>query len=490
MQKLLALDAGTTGVTGILFDAEMRPLLRAYEEFPQSFPEPGWVEHEAHEILGAVDRVLAELLRSPEATDIAAIGITNQRETIFALDRQTGRALRPGIVWQDRRTSERCEALRAGPDPERIRAKTGLVIDPYFSATKIEWMLDNDSALRDRARAGEVGFCTVDTLVIYHLTGGREFVTDPTNASRTMLFDLGRRDWDADLCEIFGVERDWLPEVRASAGAFGTTSEAVAGCELQICGVAGDQQAALFGQGCFEAGDLKCTYGTGCFLLLNTGAERVASDRGLLTTLAVARDGSSAFAVEGSVFVAGAAIQWLRDGLGLIASAEESEELARSVADTGGVFLVPAFTGLGAPYWDADARGALLGITRGTERAQIVRAALESIAFQDAELIELLRSESGLSIGSLLVDGGATANDLLMQMQADFAQLRVARPAQVEATARGAALLAAMGSGLVQDPGEPLGMRAEAQIFEPELDAAVALKRLADWRRAVQRVRS
>ncbi len=490
MEMLLALDAGTTGVTGVIYDVEMRSRLRAYREFPQSFPEPGWVEHDANDILAAVDAVLAELLQSPQGANVVAIGITNQRETVFALDLESGQAIRPGIVWQDRRTADRCEELRDSEAADRIRSLTGLVIDPYFSATKIEWMLAHDSSLRERAAAGWIRFCTVDTLVIHHLTGGGEVVTDPTNASRTMLFDLDRRAWDEGLCELFGVRRDWLAEVRPSAGDFGETSAEVVGRKLPIRGVAGDQQAALFGQGCVDAGALKCTFGTGCFLLLHTGAERVESRRGLLTTLAVAGDGSSAFALEGSIFVAGAALQWLRDGLQLIETASESEQLARSVADTGGVFLIPAFAGLGAPYWDAGARGALLGLTRGTQRAHVARAALEAIAFQNADLIEVLREESGLGVQSLLVDGGASANDLLMELQASFAQVCVSRPRQVEATARGAALLAGIGVGLIRDPSSPLEMREPAQSFEPALRESEAAQRLVEWRAAVQRVRS
>jgi glycerol kinase len=490
MRTVVALDAGTTGVTAVLFDEDLRPVHRAYREFPQSFPRPGWVEHDCRAILDAADEVLSEVLARDEAADVAALGITNQRETVFAMDPGIDEALRPGIVWQDRRTAERCRELRGGPEEAEIRKRTGLVVDPYFSATKIEWMLENHGDLRERAEGGGVTFCTVDAMLVQHLTDQNVCATDPTNASRTMLYDIERRDWDPYLCDLFGIDLEWLPDVRPSVGDFGTTSADVIGREIPIRGVAGDQQAALFGQGCWTAGDFKCTYGTGCFLLLHTGAERVDSTRGLLTTLAVARDGRAAYAVEGSVFVGGAVVQWLRDQLRFFDSAEESETLARSVDDAGGVFVVPAFAGLGAPYWDADARGAILGLTRGSSRAHVARAALESIAFQNAELIDVLREESGLSITSLKADGGATANALLMQLQSDLGQVRVLRPRSIEATARGAALLAGLGAGIWKDPGEPAGLRDDVTTFEPALEPTRAAERLAEWRRAVARVRS
>ena len=489
MPTLVALDAGTTGVTGVLYDEQMNALGRAYREFHQHFPKPGWVEHEASLILRAVDEVLAELLSRPDANDVVALGITNQRETIFAVDVRSGSVRGRGIVWQDRRTASRCQELRASGAADFIRDRTGLVIDPYFSATKIEWMLREDAALRDQASRGEIRFCTVDALVIHHLTGG-EFKTDPTNASRTMLFDIEREEWSRELCQLFGIESTWLPEVCRSSGDFGTTSQAVVGVEIPIRGVAGDQQAALFGQACFQSGDLKCTYGTGCFLLLHTGDQRVQSSAGLLTTLAVDRDGSTCFAIEGSVFVAGAAVQWLRDGLGLIETAEQSEILARTVESSEGVFLVPAFTGLGAPYWDADARAAIVGISRGTNQGHIARATLEAIAFQNAELIEILRTESGLPISSLLADGGGAQNDLTMQLQADFAQLAVVRGAQLEATARGAALLAGLGSGLIADVEAVPKPNQAARVFKPEIDSVCAAGRLSSWRASVERVRS
>ncbi len=487
---LIALDAGTTGITAILFDSELRPLHRAYREFPQSFPAPGRVEHDCRQILDAVDACLESVLEQPQSQSAVGIGITNQRETVFPMDPGIDEALRPGIVWQDRRTAERCKELRQAGKEDWIRKRTGLVLDPYFSATKIEWMLANHGDLRERAEGDGVIFSTVDAMVVQHLTEQEHFATDPTNASRTMLFDIEAKAWDPELCELFGLSVDWLPEVRPSVGDFGITSKYLLNREIPIRGVAGDQQAALFGQGCTTAGSLKCTFGTGCFLLLNTAEQRVESEKGLLTTLAVARGGGASFALEGSVFVAGAAIQWLRDELKFFENAAESEALARSVPDSAGVIMVPAFTGLGAPHWDPDARGAILGLTRGANRAHVTRAALESIAFQNAALIEILRSESKQSIDSVLVDGGAAANDFLMQMQADLAQVRVVRPSQVEATARGAAALAGVSAGLFDDPTQCAFFAEGRTEFEPAISAEAAAAKLEDWERAVSRVLS
>ena len=487
---LLGLDAGTTGVTGLLFDRDLRPLARAYREFPQSFPRPGWVEHRAEDICSAADQVLAELVRDPRTADAVALGVTNQRETIFALERKTGRALAPGIVWQDRRTSARCRELRAAGAEELVRARTGLLLDPYFSATKIEWLLREVAGLAARAARGEVVFATVDALLLRHLAGGGHWATDPTNAARTMLFALERRSYDPELCALFGIDPAWLPEVRPSAGDFGAARIPGLARALPLRGVAGDQQAALFGQGCFDPGHLKVTFGTGCFLLLNTGARRVDSRRGLLTTLAVDRAGGACFAVEGSVFVAGALIQWLRDELGFLERSADVEELARSVPDAGGVTIVPAFAGLGAPYWDADARGAILGLTRGSGRAHLARAALEAIALQNAELVEILREESGLAVEALQADGGAARNDLLLALQADLAGARVRRAHDVEATARGAALLAGLGAGLLSDPGAAAALGDPLEEFRPALPEPQRAGRLAAWRAAVARVRS
>jgi glycerol kinase len=478
----IGLDAGTTGVTAVLFDQELRPLARASREFQQFFPRPGWVEHDARGILAAVDATLEEVIASPHAVSLAGIGITNQRETVFALDRTSGEPLARGIVWQDRRTSERCRELQ--PQAAMILGATGLPLDPYFSGTKIEWLLASVPGLQRRAEAGEVVFVTVDALIVHHLTAGAVLATEPTNASRTMLFDIEQRQWAPELCGLFGVRPEWLPDVRPSVGDFGAWRS------VPIRGIAGDQQAALFGHGGWAAGSAKCTFGTGTFLLINHGPARPKAPSGLLTTLAVGPAGEPVFAIEGSVFMGGAVVQWLRDQMGFIAEASDSEALARSVADTGGVYLVPAFTGLGAPHWDPDARAAILGMTRGTGRAEIVRAGLEAIAFQNAELIELLRSEAGIELESLLVDGGAAANDLLMQLQADLAGVSIVRPPAVEATARGAAGLAALGAGAWGPSAPPSGLAESGVRFEVELDGGARAERLLGWRAAVERVRS
>ena len=487
-RTLLAIDAGTTGVTAILFDEHLEPLARSTREFEQLFPEPGRVEHEAQAILQALDATLAEVLRGVSDAP-AAVGITNQRETVFALDLEQGRALGTGIVWQDRRTAARCGELKAAGHEDLYRARTGLVLDPYFSGTKIEWLLAQREGVADAARAGRVRFCTVDALIVQHLTAGERCATAPTNASRTLLYDIDAKDWSAELAAPLGIDLAWLPEVQPSISDFGE-ARLPGGLRSVIHGVAGDQQAALFGQGCLSEGSFKNTYGTGCFLLLNTGERRVDSSSGLLTTLAVGPAGAPCYALEGSVFSGGLIVQWLRDGLGILDSVAECEALAREVPDSAGVFLVPAFAGLGAPYWDPEARAALLGLTRGTRRAHIARAALEAIALQCAEIVDLLRADTGLAIDELLVDGGASANDLLLSLQADAAGLNVVRPPQVEATARGAAALAGMGVGLWQDPAEVLGARGDGERFTPHIDSAQRAEWLARWRGAVARVRS
>ena len=488
--RLLAIDAGTTGVTALLFDEELRCLARAYREFPQLYPRSGWVEHEAGAILGAVDATLEELAAHEAWGPIAAVGITNQRETVFALELGEGRPGTPlgsGIVWQDRRTADRCAELRGEGHEERVREITGLVVDPYFSGTKIEWLLRERGVVADAGRGGRLGFATVDALIVNHLTRGERWVTEPTNASRTLLYDIDQRAWSEPMCALLGVDPRWLPEVLPSTSEFGT-ARLPGGLEAPIHGMAGDQQAALFGQACLERGSFKNTYGTGCFLVLNTGDTRVDSKGGLLTTLAVGSDGEVVYALEGSVFSGGLVIQWLRDGLGILESASASEELARSVEDSGGVVLVPAFAGLGVPWWDPEARAALLGLTRGSTRAHITRAALESIALQCTDVVELLRRETGLAVDSLRVDGGAAANDLLMQMQADFAGLEVVRPAELESTARGAAALAALGIGLAVDPS--LSSAAGERRFQPALGIEERRRRSNDWHAAVRRVLS
>lgn len=484
---VLAIDAGTTGVTAIAFDLTLRPVARAYAEFAQGFPSPGLVEHRAEDILEAVDSTVARAVAEAGGPP-CAVGITNQRETLFALSRSTGRALTPGIVWQDRRTASRCVELREAGHAQEVAARTGLVIDPYFSATKAEWMLRNVPAVRAAADGGDLGFLTVDGLVVHHLTRGERWVTDPTNASRTMLFDIDARAYAPSLLELFGVEEGCMPEVVPSGGVFGDAHLPGVEGTVPIRGVLGDQQSALFGQGCFAPGAMKTTYGTGCFLLLNTGARRVDSGAGLLTTLAVDGEGAPCYALEGSAFAGGTVVQWLRDELGIIEDAAQSEELARSVPDTGGVVLAPAFAGLGAPHWDPDARAALLGLTRGSSRAHIARAALEAIAHQCADLVDALREDSGEAVAEMLVDGGAARNDLLMQRQADFAGLRVVRPGEVEATARGAAAMAAIGAGLMEPADVAAALAAESRTFEPD-GAGVAAER-DRWRDAIARVRS
>ncbi|MEE8469354.1 MAG: glycerol kinase GlpK [Planctomycetota bacterium] len=487
-EHLLALDAGTTGVTALVFDQDLAPVARAYREFPQGFPQPGWVEHEARDILAALDVCLCEVLDGLSAPPVA-LGITNQRETVFPLDLSTGETLGPGIVWQDRRTAQRCRELSGAGHEDLYRARTGLRLDPYFSGTKIEWLLRERTGVAAAAAEGRVRFCTVDALIVHHLTGGARCATDPTNASRTLLFDIDERAWNEELCAPLGVHPDWMPEVLPSTGDFGT-ARLPGGIEVPIRGIAGDQQAALYGQGCWEPGSFKNTYGTGCFLLLNTGERRVDSERGLLTTLAAARDGSPCYALEGSVFSGGLVIQWLRDQLGLLTQAADSEALATSVEDSAGVFLVPAFAGLGAPYWDPDARAAILGLTRGAGKAHITRAALEAIAFQCAEVVEILRQDTGLPIESLLVDGGAAANDFLMQTQADLAGLEILRRPDVESTARGAAALAGVGVGLWSDPREAAAFQAPPTSFQPHLSESDRSQRMAAWRAAVERVRT
>ena len=489
-RRLLAIDAGTTGVTSLLFDEGFGRLAHAYREFPQIYPRSGWVEHEATAILGALDATLDELAAGDCWGAIDAVGITNQRETVFALERsETGPAcpIGNGIVWQDRRTADRCAELREGGHEQRLREITGLVLDPYFSGTKIEWLLQEREGVAKAGREGRLGFATVDALIVDHLTRGNRWVTEPTNASRTLLYDIDQQGWSGEMCELFGVDAQWLPEVLPSVSDFGT-ARLPGGLEAPIHGMAGDQQAALFGQGCFERGSFKNTYGTGCFLVLNTGDTRVDSKEGLLTTLAVGSDGGVVYALEGSVFSGGLVIQWLRDGLGILEEAAASEELARSVDDSGGVVLVPAFSGLGVPWWDPHARAALLGLSRGSTRAHIARAALESIALQCTDVVEVFRRETGLAVESLRVDGGAAANDLMMQMQADFAGLEVIRPAELESTARGAAALAAVGLGLAVEP-KRVSAVGETR-FQPALGAQARRHRLQEWHVAVRRVLS
>jgi len=481
---VLAIDQGTTGTTALLLDRRGEVSGRGYAELPQHFPRPGWVEHDGDEIWTSVLHAVRGALRGSDGRTIAAIGITNQRETTLLWERRSGKPVAPAIVWQDRRTSERCAALKRKGLEGAIRRKTGLVLDPYFSATKLEWQLGHGHATR--AKRGDLAFGTVDSWLLWKLTGGAVHATDPTNASRTMLFALRGLRWDDALLARFGVPRAVLPEVRPSSGEFGRTRD-VPGLPdgVPIAGIAGDQQAALFGQGCVTPGTSKNTYGTGCFLLTHTGTKPVLSRAGLLTTVACGARGEAAYALEGSVFIAGAAIQWLRDGLGLLKGAAESDAMARSVEDSGGVVMVPAFVGLGAPYWRPDVRGGVLGITRGTTRAHIVRAALESLAFQSRDLVEAMAHDAGRRVTRLRVDGGAAANDFLMQYQADLLGVPVERPRVVETTALGAGLLAGLGVGFWSSHRELDRARRVERVFKPQRPRAWRDAEYGRWKRAV-----
>jgi glycerol kinase len=493
MKYVLALDQGTTSSRAVLFDRHGAVRSIAQREFAQIFPHPGWVEHDPEQIWRSQLACARRAMRAAGAApaDIAALGITNQRETTLVWERATGRPLGNAIVWQDRRTADRCERLRRDGLEKFVRARTGLVLDPYFSATKIAWILDHVPGARRRAGRGELAFGTVDTWLTWRLTGGALHVTDPSNASRTQLYDIHRHRWDDELLRLFRIPRNMLPDVHPSSHVFGETSREFLGAPIPIGGIAGDQQAALFGQAC-APGMAKNTYGTGCFMLLNTGSRAVRSRRGLLTTCAAApgpRAGDREYALEGSVFAGGAVVQWLRDGLGLIRSSSAVEALAGSVRDSGDVYLVPAFAGLGAPHWDPWARGALIGITRGTSRAHVARAALESIAFQSADLLQAMREDTGIAPRELRVDGGATGNRLLMQFQADIAGIPVVRARVAESTALGAAYLAGLCAGLWKDRGDITRHWKAAARFEPRMPRAEAAQRLARWHAAVQRAR-
>ena len=486
---MMALDSGTTSNRCILFDRAGRIVSVAQREFTQYFPQPGWVEHDANEIWATLLGVAVEAMQmaGAAAADIAAIGITNQRETTIVWDKATGEPVHHAIVWQCRRTSEYCDELRARGLTARFREKTGLVLDAYFSATKLHWLLENVPGVRERAAKGELLFGTVETWLIWRLTGGRAHVTDYSNASRTMLFNINTLDWDEEILAELNIPRSMLPKPLPSSGLFGTTDPSLLGGEIPITGAAGDQQAALFGQTCFQPGEAKNTYGTGCFLLMNTGEKPVFSQNGLVTTIAWGLGEKVTYALEGSIFVAGAAIQWLRDEMKLIANAAESEAVAQEVADTNGCYVVPAFTGLGAPYWDQYARGAIVGLTRGCNRAHIVRATLDSLTYQTYDVLNAMRADSGIALASLKVDGGASANNYLMQTQADVIGAPVLRPTCVESTAMGAAYLAGLAVGFWRDQAEIRKIWAVDRIFEPQLDARSRDARLHGWHRAVQR---
>ena len=486
---MMALDSGTTSNRCILFDRAGRIVSVAQREFTQYFPQPGWVEHDANEIWATLLGVAVEAMQmaGAAAADIAAIGITNQRETTIVWDKATGEPVHHAIVWQCRRTSEYCDELRARGLTARFREKTGLVLDAYFSATKLHWLLENVPGVRERAAKGELLFGTVETWLIWKLTGGRAHVTDYSNASRTMLFNINTLDWDEEILAELNIPRSMLPKPLPSSGLFGTTDPSLLGGEIPITGAAGDQQAALFGQTCFQPGEAKNTYGTGCFLLMNTGKKPVFSQNGLVTTIAWGLGEKVTYALEGSIFVAGAAIQWLRDEMKLIANAAESEAVAQEVVDTNGCYVVPAFTGLGAPYWDQYARGAIVGLTRGCNRAHIVRATLDSLTYQTYDVLNAMRADSGIALASLKVDGGASANNYLMQTQADVIGAPVLRPTCVESTAMGAAYLAGLAVGFWRDQAEIRKIWAVDRTFEPQLDAKSRDARLHGWHRAVQR---
>lgn len=480
MTCVLAIDQGTTGTTCLVIGKTGRILGRAYRDITQHYPAPGWVEHDAHEILDRTVAAAREAIANAGVTPIA-LGITNQRETIVVWERATGRAVHRAIVWQDRRTADRCRDL--APHASMIADKTGLVTDPYFSATKLEWLLQQPG-LRERALRGELAAGTIDSWLVWHLTGGASHVTDHTNASRTMLYDLGTRAWSPELCSLFSVPSDMLPRIVPSSGLLGTALPALLGHEIPIMGIAGDQQAALFGQGGWHAGSGKNTYGTGAFLLLNTGQRRPPSGAGLLTTIACDEQGAPVYALEASIFIAGAAVQWLRDGLGIIAASGETEALAASLASNDGVYFVPALVGLGAPDWEPNARGTIVGITRGTTHAHFARAALESMAYATYDVLGTMREQGGVPFDRLRVDGGATANDWLMQFQADVLGVPVERPDIVETTALGAAGLAGLAAGLWANGDEFLAGRQFARFIPSGSGSATA--GYAGWRRAVR----
>jgi glycerol kinase len=489
MTYILALDQGTTSSRAIVFDRAGSIVAAAQKEFPQIFPKPGWVEHDPLDIWSTQAGVAAEALTKAgaSAADVAAIGITNQRETTVVWDRATGQPIGNAIVWQDRRTASICDRLRARKLDRLIRRKTGLVIDAYFSATKVQWILKNVKGARARANAGALAFGTVDSWLVWNLTGGKVHVTDVSNASRTMLFDITKGEWDDELLKIFEVPRSMLPQVRSSSEIYGQTT--LLGASIPIAGIAGDQQAALFGQVCTKPGMVKNTYGTGCFMLMNTGTKPIASKNNLLTTVAWRVGNRTEYALEGSIFIAGAVVQWLRDGLDFFRTSAEVEALAASVADTGGVYLVPAFAGLGAPHWDQYARGTMVGLTRGTTKAHIARAALEGIALQVMDVLKAMEADSGIKLKELRVDGGASANDLLMQLQADLLNVPVARPKVAETTALGAAYLAGLAVGYWKNQADIARQWQVDERFTPTMKPAARIRIAQGWERALDRAK-
>ncbi len=489
MQYILALDQGTTSSRAILFDESGQPAGMEQREFTQIYPRPGWVEHNPLEIWDSQLAVAQKLLkkRKIKPTQIVGIGITNQRETTVVWDRDTGQPIHNAIVWQDRRTAPICDQLKSDGHEPYIRKNTGLVIDAYFSGTKVKWLLDKVPGARAKARSGKLLFGTIDSWLVWNLTGGQHHVTDYTNASRTLLYNIRKLKWDHKMLKVLGIPNKMLPSVRSSAEIYGHTEKSLFGQPIPISGMAGDQQAALFGQGCFRKGMAKNTYGTGCFMLMNTGTDLVYSKNGLLTTIAWGLDGKPTYALEGSVFIAGAAIQWLRDGLKIIDEAPDSEYIASKVVDADGVYVVPAFAGLGAPYWDMYAKGAIFGLTRGTTKAHLTRATLESLAFQTKDVLHAMEKDAGLRLKALRVDGGACANNLLMQFQADILNTTVERPGIIETTALGAAYLAGMGVGLWKKSDLNKNWHLERK-FKPAMKPKERTARYAKWQQAVQRV--
>lgn len=485
---MLAIDQGTTSTRALLVDRDGNIASIAQEELPLSYPSPGAVEADAAFIWASTKRVLADVLakNGVKAEEIAAVGITNQRETTVVWDKETGEPIHPAIVWQSRQSSDICERLRTEGHEDEIRARTGLLIDPYFSGTKVTWLLEHVDGARERAESGELLFGTIETWLIWNLTGGKVHVTDVSNASRTLMFNIHERKWDEKLLAMLGVPAAMLPEVKSSSEKYGELEMSLIGKEIPIAGAAGDQQSALFGQNAFSRGSTKNTYGTGCFMLMNTGEKAIMSQKGLLTTIAWELEGKLEYALEGSVFVAGAAIQWLRDGLELIGSAAETEELAAEVESTDGVYVVPAFVGLGTPYWNSDVRGAVFGLTRGTTKAHFVRAVLESLAYQTKDVLSVMTEESGLELQSLAVDGGAVANDLLMQFQSDLLGVPVERPVIGESTALGAAFLAGLAVGFWKDREELATLRQVDRLFQPNMADERKAELYDGWKRAVR----
>ena len=485
---IMALDAGTTSNRCILFDVHGNICASAQREFRQIYPQPGWVEHDAQEIWDVIYDVIQQAMKScgAAASDIAAIGITNQRETTVVWDKTTGKPVYNAIVWQCRRTSQYCDELKSNGYAQTISDKTGLVLDAYYSGTKLRWILENVPGARERAEKGELLFGTIDTWLIWKLTGGRIHVTDASNASRTMLFNIHTMEWDSDILSLLGIPAQMLPEVKESSCVYGSTCPELLGAAIPVAGAAGDQQAALFGQACFAPGEAKNTYGTGSFMLMNTGNTPVKSTNGLLTTVAWKVDGKTEYALEGSVFVAGAVVQWLRDELGVIKSSSETEAFALQVQDTNGCYFVPAFTGLGSPHWDQYVRGSIVGLTRGCNKYHIVRAALDSICYQVKDILDAMQADSGIKLASLNVDGGASANNYLMQTQADLINTCVQRPACVETTALGAAYLAGLAVGYWENKEDILRNRSIERVFVPNINDEDREKRIKGWNKAVK----